>query len=69
MPNFMTFQGLIFSFFIFSGLCSTFAEDKAAGVDEMSSRFLKAVCHEIIVPVTFSLVLARYIASYRISQY
>ena len=27
-------------------------EDKSAGVDEMSSRFIKAVCHEITVPVT-----------------
>ena len=27
-------------------------EDKSAGVDEMSSRFLKAICHEITLPVT-----------------
>ena len=27
-------------------------EDKSPGVDEMSSRLLKAVCHEITVPVT-----------------
>jgi len=31
-------------------------EDKSAGVDEMSSRFIKAVCHEITVPVTILLI-------------